>query len=162
MLNGRNTEVIADLAGAWNRSQALKLEDEARLRDQISCSSISRQSRRSRGHGRGHRRGRHRGQGGEYCVSVVFVRGGRNLGSSNYFPRGGLGGEEEALAAILAQYYLARGAPAEILVNLPLEDSTCSNRRFANGAAIRFASAETSGELARAGLRWRAPTRNWA
>ena len=62
------------------------------------------------------------GHGGEYCVSVVFVRGGRNLGSSNYFPKGGLGGEEEALAAFLAQYYLARGAPAEILVNLPLED----------------------------------------
>jgi len=26
-------------------------------------------------------------EGGEFCVSVVFVRGGRNLGSSNYFPR---------------------------------------------------------------------------
>ena len=55
------------------------------------------------------------GDGREFCVSVVFVRGGRNLGSTNYFPKGGLGGEGEMLAGFLAQYYLAREAPAEIL-----------------------------------------------
>jgi excinuclease ABC subunit C len=101
---------------------------------------------------------------------VVFVRGGRNLGSSNYFPRGGLGGEEEALAAFLAQYYLARGAPAEILVNLPLEDCDVleSALRERSGHSVRIrrnirgtrarwlAMARTNAEL---GLSMRASSR---
>jgi excinuclease ABC subunit C len=62
------------------------------------------------------------GRGPEYCVAVVFVRGGRNLGSTNFFPRGGLGGEGEALAAFLSQYYLMREAPDEILVGRAVED----------------------------------------
>jgi len=60
--------------------------------------------------------------GADQCVSVVFVRGGRNLGSSNFFTRGGLGGEAEVLAAFLGQYYLAREAPEEILVSQSVED----------------------------------------
>jgi excinuclease ABC subunit C len=61
---------------------------------------------------------------GEHCVSVVHVRGGRNLGTSNFFPRGGLGGEAEVLGAFLAQYYLAREAPAEIVLDRAIEDSS--------------------------------------
>jgi excinuclease ABC subunit C len=60
---------------------------------------------------------------GEYCVSVVHVRGGRNLGTSNFFPKGGLGDETEVLSAFLAQYYLAREAPPEIVVDRPIEDA---------------------------------------
>jgi excinuclease ABC subunit C len=63
------------------------------------------------------------GAGSEFCISVVFLRGGRNLGSTNYFTRGGLGGEAEALGAFLGQYYLAREAPSEILVSHALEDA---------------------------------------
>ena len=60
---------------------------------------------------------------GEFCVSVVFVRGGRNLGSSNFFPRGGVSGAAEVLASFLSQYYLAREAPGEIVVERPIEDA---------------------------------------
>ena len=60
---------------------------------------------------------------GEYCVSVVHVRSGRNLGTSNFFPKGGLGDETEVLSAFLAQYYLAREAPPEIVVDRPIEDA---------------------------------------
>jgi len=63
------------------------------------------------------------GAGPEFCVSVVFVRGGRNLGSTSFFPRGGLGGEREALAGFLAQYYLGREPPDEILVNVAVDDA---------------------------------------
>ena len=68
-------------------------------------------------------RSRWRAPAPDHCVSVVFVRGGRNLGSSNFFTRGGLGGEAEVLAAFLGQHYLAREAPAEILVSQAVEDS---------------------------------------
>jgi excinuclease ABC subunit C len=56
-------------------------------------------------------------------VAVVFVRGGRNLGSTNFFPKGGLGGEAEVLAGFLAQYYLAREAPGEILVGRAVDEA---------------------------------------
>jgi len=59
---------------------------------------------------------------GEHCVSVVHVRAGRNLGTSNFFPKGGLGGETEVLGAFLSQYYLAREAPVEIVVDRAIED----------------------------------------
>jgi excinuclease ABC subunit C len=74
------------------------------------------------------------GDGPEYCVSVVFVRGGRNLGSSNFFPRGGLGGAREALAGFLAQYYLGREAPDEILAGEPVEDSAVLEAALAQRA----------------------------
>ncbi len=51
------------------------------------------------------------------------MRGGRNLGSTNFFPKGGLGGEREALAGFLAQYYLARESPDEIVVSQPVDDA---------------------------------------
>jgi excinuclease ABC subunit C len=63
------------------------------------------------------------GTGRDCCVAVVFLRGGRNLGSTNYFMKGGLGGEGETLGAFLEQYYLAREAPAEILVSHAVEDA---------------------------------------
>ena len=60
--------------------------------------------------------------GGEHCVSIVFVRGGRNLGSTNFFPRAGLARRASAVG-FLAQYYLGRDAPGEILVSQPIEDA---------------------------------------
>jgi len=172
VLNGRNTEVIADLGRRMEAaSQALKFEDAGRLRDQISMlKQIQAGQTVTRTRAEDIDAVAIAGQGGDYCVSVVFVRGGRNLGSSNYFPRGGLGGEEEALAAFLAQYYLARGAPAEILVNLPLEDCDVleSALRERSGHSVRIrrnirgtrarwlAMARTNAEL---GLSMRASSR---
>lgn len=125
VLDGRNAEVIADLGNRMERASAeLKFERAARLRDQIATLKQIQASQTVT------RAGRHdidavaiAGDAHEYCVSVVFVRAGRNLGTSNFFPKGGLEGEGEALAAFLAQYYLAREAPDEIVVNGPVEDA---------------------------------------
>ncbi len=59
---------------------------------------------------------------GEYCVAVMHVRGGRNLGTTNFFPRSALAEDEAVLGAFLAQYYLAREAPAEIVIGAEVED----------------------------------------
>ncbi|MEM7083218.1 MAG: excinuclease ABC subunit UvrC [Pseudomonadota bacterium] len=62
--------------------------------------------------------------GTTHCVTVIFIRAGRNLGTRSYFPRVVADAELlEVLSAFLAQYYLSRGAPPEIIVNHALPDA---------------------------------------
>ncbi len=125
MLEGRGAELIDDLAQRMEEAaQQLEFERAARLRDQIngikaihSTQSVTRNVTEDIdavalvSHG------------GDHCVSIVFVRGGRNLGSSNFFPRAGLAEAGELLSGFLAQYYLGRDAPGEILISQPIEDA---------------------------------------
>jgi excinuclease ABC subunit C len=125
VLEGRGAELIDDLAQRMeDAAQQLAFERAARLRDQIngikaihSTQSVTRNVTEdidavalvSRG--------------GGHCVSIVFVRGGRNLGSTNFFPRAGLAEESELLSGFLSQYYLGRDAPGEILISQAIEDA---------------------------------------
>ncbi len=125
VLEGRGAELIDELAARMEEaSQKLEFERAARLRDQIngikaihSTQSVTRNASEDIdavalvSHGSDH------------CVSIVFVRGGRNLGSTNFFPRPGLAEAGELLSGFLAQYYLGRDAPNEILINQPIEDA---------------------------------------
>jgi excinuclease ABC subunit C len=119
-------EAVIDKLGARMEEAAGKLEYEraARARDQIATLKRIQSSQNVT------RKGNESldivalaGAPGDYCVSVVHVRAGRNLGTSNFFPKGGLGGEAEVLSAFLAQYYLAREAPPEIVVDRSIEDA---------------------------------------
>ena len=56
-------------------------------------------------------------------MSVMLVRGGRNLGTSSYFPRAALAEPEEALASFVMQYYSTQDPPPEVLVGRKLEDA---------------------------------------
>jgi excinuclease ABC subunit C len=125
VLEGRGAELIDDLAQRMeDAAQKLEFERAARLRDQIngikaihSTQSVTRNATEdidavalvSRG--------------SDHCVSIVFVRGGRNLGSTNFFPRAGLAEESELLSGFLSQYYRGREAPGEILISQPIEDA---------------------------------------
>ncbi len=125
VLEGRGAELIDELAARMEEaSQNLEFERAARLRDQIngikaihSTQSVTRNASEDIdavalvSHGSDH------------CVSIVFVRGGRNLGSTNFFPRPGLAEAGELLSGFLAQYYLGRDAPSEILIDQPIEDA---------------------------------------
>ena len=66
------------------------------------------------------------GEAGEYCVSVMLVRGGRNLGTTSYFPRAPLAEPGEALASFAMQYYADAAAPPEVL--LSFRDKTDSSQ----------------------------------
>jgi len=81
---------------------------------------------------------------GVYCAAVMFFRGGRSLGSRNYFPRLVDGAtEDEVVRAFLLQYYGGREAPPEILVS----------REVPEGEAIaEMLSARSS---RRVQIRWR-------
>jgi excinuclease ABC subunit C len=60
---------------------------------------------------------------GMAVVEVSFIRGGRNLGSKSYFPKGSADSSAEAvLSAFIPQYYLGKNCPNEILLSHHLED----------------------------------------
>jgi excinuclease ABC subunit C len=144
VLEGRGDELIADLAQRMEAAaQNLEFERAARLRDQIngikaihSTQSVTRNAREDIdavalvSHGSDH------------CVSIVFVRGGRNLGSSNFFPRPGLAEAGELLSGFLAQYYLGREAPSEILIEEQIEDADLLEATLAErmGRSVRIRS----------------------
>jgi excinuclease ABC subunit C len=106
------------------------------------------------------------GEPGEYAVSVMLVRGGRNLGTTSYFPRAALAEPEEALASFVMQYYASQDPPPEVFLGRKLEDaeslgqalSTRANRSIevrcpVRGLGVRWV--EMTEENATQGLRMR-------
>ncbi len=60
---------------------------------------------------------------GMAIVEVCFIRGGRNLGTKSYFPKGSSGSSPETLlAAFIPQYYLGKDIPTEILLSHKADD----------------------------------------
>ncbi len=69
---------------------------------------------------------------GGACVSLLVIRGGRVLGSRNFFPRIVPGTDpKEILEAFLVQHYLAQAAPAEILIGIGLPEKEVLATGFA-------------------------------
>lgn len=127
-LEGRNNEVIEELAKKMEESSSkLSYEDAARYRDQIV--SLRRVQERQYVTGE---------VGdtdviavadkfGQMAIQVLYIRGGRVLGSKAHFPHVPPGANaEEVLAAFIPQYYLdtARGdvIPKQIIINRNLEE----------------------------------------
>jgi excinuclease ABC subunit C len=75
------------------------------------------------------------GEPGEYAISVMLVRGGRNLGTTSYFPRGALAEPDEALSSFVMQYYATQEPPPEVLVSGDLEDAQALSELLAARAA---------------------------
>jgi excinuclease ABC subunit C len=124
-LEGRSSQVIDELVARMEAaSQALQFELAARYRDQIA--SLRRVQERQYVSGEGGDLDilACRVQGGVSSVQVFYIRGGRNLGNRGFFPRTPEGlTEGEVLSAFIAQYYLDKAVPAEILVSHVLEEA---------------------------------------
>jgi len=90
-------------------------------------------------------------QGGVACVQVFFFRDGRLLGNKYFFPKMPAEADAaEVLSAFLAQYYLDKAVPGEILVNLELEDGTLLAQALRERAGRRVTiTAKVRGERAR-------------
>ena len=125
VLEGRGEELLQDLGQRMEQaSQQLEFERAARLRDQIhGIKAIHSSQAVTRNTSHDIDAVALVSNAGEHCVSIVFVRGGRNLGSTNFFPRAGLAEDGELLSGFLGQYYLSREAPGEILISEPVEDA---------------------------------------
>ena len=58
-----------------------------------------------------------------HCVELVFVRGGKQVGSETFFPKNAKNDScEEVLSAFLPLYYLGTKTPKEIVLSHKLED----------------------------------------
>jgi len=123
-LEGRGSAVIDELVTSMERaSAALNFERAAALRDQIATLRKL--------HAQNHVQGATadmdviacRIEAGIACVSVLFFRNGISLGTRDFYPRLPLDAEPaDVLAQFIAQYYLDRPVPREIILGEPIED----------------------------------------
>jgi excinuclease ABC subunit C len=125
VLEGRNDEVYGELARAMEQAaSSLQYERAAALRDQLAAlKQVQAQQIVTAEGDRDIDVFALVGEPGEFAVSVMIIRGGRNLGSTCYFPKGSLAEPNEALASFLMQYYAETPPPGEILVNLELAEA---------------------------------------
>jgi excinuclease ABC subunit C len=136
VLEGRNDEVNTELTAAMEKAaESLQYERAAALRDQLAAlKQVQSQQIVTAEGDRDIDVFALVGEPGEYAVSVMIIRGGRNLGSTTYFPKGALAEPNEALASFLMQYYAETPPPAEILVNLELAEAEALTAALADRA----------------------------
>jgi len=125
VLDGRSDEVNSDLQARMESSaEQLQFERAAVLRDQLAAlKRIQAQQIVTADAERDVDVICIVGEPGEYAISVMLVRGGRNLGTTSYFPRGALAEPDEALTSFIMQYYATQEPPSEVLVSEKLEDA---------------------------------------
>ncbi|MBT5217968.1 MAG: excinuclease ABC subunit UvrC [Woeseia sp.] len=69
---------------------------------------------------------------GAHCVTMLFIRSGKVLGSRNFFPKiGGDATERQILSGFLPQYYLNKTAPSEIITQADVDDRLLLETGFA-------------------------------
>lgn len=125
VLEGRSEEVTQELQARMEEAAGgLEFERAAQIRDQLAALQRVQSQQFITAEGE-------RdvdvfaivGELGEFSVSVMLVRGGRNLGTTSYFPRAVLAEPHEALASFVMQYYSSAEVPPEVLIGSRLEES---------------------------------------
>ena len=124
-LDGKNSSVTATFVERMEQAASeQKYEQAARFRDQISqFKEIEAQQLVSRNAGQDIDILGFASNGAMHCVTVLFIRNGAVFGSHDHFPK--LAGETDRskiLNAFVAQYYLGRTAPHEIIIDERIED----------------------------------------
>ena len=124
-LDGKSNEVVEELATAMEKSSAgLDFERAAVLRDQVATLKRIQAQHYVQGASADLDVLACRIDSGTACVSVLFFRNGVNLGSRDFFPKPGIDAlESDVLTAFIAQYYLERPAPRELIVSHSLPDA---------------------------------------
>jgi excinuclease ABC subunit C len=145
VLDGRDDEVQRELGRRMElAAERLEFEDAARLRDQLAnLKAVQAQQIVTAGTEHDADVIAVAAGNGEYCVALMFVRGGRSLGSTTFFPRAPYAEPAEVLGQFVGQYYLEREAPPEILVETDFEDIKVFEATLAerSGHKVRITSA---------------------
>jgi excinuclease ABC subunit C len=125
-LEGKNQTVVDTFVKRMEQAAEMRdYEQAARFRDQISrLKEIEARQLMKRSDNRDLDILGFASNGAIHCVTVLFIRNGSLIGSRDFFPR--LPGEtdkQKILNAFVAQYYLGRDAPAEIIIELAIDDA---------------------------------------
>ncbi|HEX3123639.1 MAG TPA: excinuclease ABC subunit UvrC, partial [Rhodanobacteraceae bacterium] len=120
-LDGKSSEVVEELGAGMERASAqLEFEKAAQLRDQVATLKRIQAQHYVQGASADLDVLACRINSGTACVSVLFFRNGVNLGSRDFFPKLGISAlEPDILTSFIAQYYLDRPAPHELIVSHP-------------------------------------------
>ena len=140
-LSGQGSRVTENLAARMERAaERLDFEQAAQYRDQLArLKRIDAQQVVSSGAGDVDVIGYAR-EGGVHCMTVLFVRGGRMLGSRNHFPRVAQGMDlPEMIRGFLLQYYPGREVPQEIIVDSEVTDQRVLEEMFADRSRHKVA-----------------------
>ncbi len=142
-LEGRNKSLLGDLKRQMaEAAERLDYEQAARLRDRVALLGAA-QERQYVDNDRGDADVLAvAAEGGALAVTILLIRGGRQLGSKTLFPRvpeampAG-----EALAALLPQYYLGQSPPTHIYleVSIPGREALVEALRADSGHAVTIA-----------------------
>jgi excinuclease ABC subunit C len=124
VLEGRNDEVSQDLGRRMEAAAArLDFEEAAQIRDQLAkLKAIQAQQIVTAGADHDADVIAVAQANGEFCIALMFVRSGRSLGSTTFFPKAPFAELPEVLAAFVTQYYLERESPPEIIVEHDFEE----------------------------------------
>ncbi len=146
-LEGKNSLVIAEMAGQMSQAATLlDYERAARLRDQIANLRRAQERQGIEGVDADVDIIACASRDGVACVELLFIRGGRSVGTRAFFPRLADDAEPESvLAAFLPQHYLDGEVPDEIVISHAVPDqalieaalATVSGHRVRLTAAVR-------------------------
>jgi excinuclease ABC subunit C len=136
VLEGRAADVSGRLGGEMDAAAARQdYERAAVLRDQIAAlNDIQSRQVVSRARGGDADVIAVAEEGGEFCVALMFIRGGQLLGSSTFHPRAPIAEAPEVLSAFVGQHYLGREAPPRIILSHAIEDGDALGASLAEGA----------------------------
>jgi len=123
-LEGRSSAVIDELATSMEQASAtLQFERAARLRDQIAALRQLQAGNYVQGANADMDVIACRIESGLACVSILFFRDGISLGTRDFFPRLPVDAEPgNVLGQFIAQYYLERPAPRELILGGEVAD----------------------------------------
>ena len=148
-LQGKSDALIQSLGQRMEQqAAALNYEQAARLRDKIVDLRRIQSQQVVSGNGNDADVMAAALEGAYACVHVIVIRGGRVIGSRNYFPKDKLSeNATEMLEAFIAQYYLRDSAesvpgliPAEIIVYPAIKDNNSLQEALsaASGRSVRL------------------------
>jgi len=140
-LDGKSDAVIGELVGAMETaSRTLEFEKAAKLRDQVSTLKRLLAKNYVQGASADLDAIACRIAGGVACVSVMYFRNGVNLGSRDFFPKLPHDAEvADVLTSFIAQYYVDKPVPRELLVEQALPDAELLAQAFTEQAGHEVA-----------------------
>ena len=137
VLEGRNDEVREDLTRRMEgAAERLEFEAAAQLRDQLAkLQTVQAQQIVTADIDQDADVIAIAAANGDYCVALMFVRAGRSLGSTTFFPKAPYAELPEVMSAFVGQYYMEREAPPEIIVEQEFEEMALLESTFAERSA---------------------------